>query len=56
MHKNPNYWEVDEEGIQLPYLEAVHIDFIFDMGSEYLGLIQGRYDFIMDCIQPIWRI
>ena len=46
MHKNPNYWEVDEEGIQLPYLEAVHIDFVPDMGSEYLGLIQGRYDFI----------
>ena len=41
LHKNPNYWEPD-----LPYLEAVHIDFVPDMGSEYLGLVQGRYDFI----------
>ena len=46
MHKNEEYWEVDEEGKSLPYLEAVHIDFVPDMGSEYLGLIQGRYDFI----------
>ena len=46
MHKNVSYWESDEEGNQLPYLDAVHVDFVPDMGSEYLGLIQGRYDFI----------
>ncbi len=46
MHKNESYWESDEEGNQLPYLDAVHVDFVPDMGSEYLGLIQGRYDFI----------
>jgi peptide/nickel transport system substrate-binding protein len=46
MHKNGEYWERDSEGVSLPYLEAVHVDFVPDMGSEYLGLIQGRYDFI----------
>ncbi|MBM72379.1 MAG: ABC transporter substrate-binding protein [Crocinitomicaceae bacterium] len=46
MHKNERYWEIDNEGKSLPYLDAVHIDFVPDMGSEYLGLIQGRYDFI----------
>jgi len=46
MHKNISYWESDDEGNQLPYLDAVHVDFVPDMGSEYLGLIQGRYDFI----------
>ena len=46
LHRNEDYWERDEHGIQLPYLEAVHIDFVPDMGSEYLGLIQGRYDFM----------
>ena len=46
LHKNNDYWEVDKDGVSLPYLEAVHIDFVPDMGSEYLGLIQGRYDFI----------
>ena len=46
MHKNEGYWENDSEGRALPYLEAVHVDFVPDMGSEYLGLVQGRYDFI----------
>ena len=46
LHKNTNYWEKDEAGNSLPYLDAVHIDFVPDMGSEYLGLIQGRYDFM----------
>ena len=46
LHRNESYWERDEQGVQLPYLEAVHIDFVPDMGSEYLGLIQGRYDFM----------
>ena len=46
MHKNEFYWEKDEDGESLPYLEAVHIDFVPDMGSEYMGLVQGRYDFI----------
>ena len=46
LHRNEMYWERDENGVELPYLEAVHIDFVPDMGSEYLGLIQGRYDFI----------
>ncbi|MDA0569336.1 MAG: ABC transporter substrate-binding protein, partial [Bacteroidetes bacterium] len=26
LHRNEDYWERDEHGIQLPYLEAVHID------------------------------
>ena len=46
LHRNEVYWERDKNGSQLPYLEAVHIDFVPDMGSEYLGLLQGRYDFI----------
>lgn len=46
LHKNTDYWEKDKSGNSLPYLEAVHIDFVPDMGAEYLGLIQGRYDFM----------
>ena len=46
LHPNPGHWERDEEGNQLPYLDAVHIDVVQDMGSEFLGLTQGRYDFI----------
>lgn len=46
LHPNEQYWERDEAGRQLPYLEAVHIDFAADMGAEFQGLIQGRYDFM----------
>ena len=46
LHRNPIYWERDESGQALPYLEAVHIDFATDMGAEYQGLLQGRYDFM----------
>ncbi len=46
LHKNAAYWETDEKGVSLPYLDAVHIDVVQDMGAEFLGLSQGRYDFI----------
>jgi len=46
LHRNEVYWEQDSAGIALPYLEAVHIDFASDMGAEYQGLMQGKYDFM----------
>ncbi len=46
LHANDEYWERDEEGGALPYLEAIHVDVVQDMGAEFLGLTQGRYDFI----------
>jgi len=46
LHNNPQYWEHDEDGVRLPYLRAVHIDMVPDMGSEYMGLLKGRYDFM----------
>lgn len=46
LHKNADHWERDEQGNALPYLEAVHISFVADMGAEFQGLLQGRYDFM----------
>ncbi|MGA0434540.1 MAG: ABC transporter substrate-binding protein [Flavobacteriales bacterium] len=46
LHANPLYWEFDDAGKRLPYLEAVHISFVSDMGAEFQGLLQGRYDFV----------
>lgn len=46
LHRNERYWERDEAGRQIPYLEAVHIDFVADMGAEFQGLLQGKYDFM----------
>jgi peptide/nickel transport system substrate-binding protein len=43
--KNPNYFEEDEGG-QLPYLDAVAITFIKDKQAAFLQFIQGKLDFI----------
>lgn len=44
--KNPLYFEKDEAGNSLPYLEAVAISFLPDKQSEFLQFTQGRLDFI----------
>ena len=44
--KNPLYFEKDEEGNQLPYLEAVSTTFLPDKQSEFLQFIQGNSDFL----------
>ena len=46
LHRNEGYWERDEAGKELPYLEAIHISFAADMGAEYQGLLQGKFDFM----------
>lgn len=44
--RNPNYFEYDSKGNQLPYLEAIAITFLPDKQSEYLQFIQGNLDFV----------
>jgi len=44
--KNPNYFEKDEKGNPLPYLDAVSITFINDKQSEFLEFLKGNIDFI----------
>ena len=44
--RNPIYYEKDETGNQLPYLEAVAITFLPDKQSEFLQFIQGNLDFM----------
>lgn len=44
--KNPLYFEKDENGTRLPYLEAVAITFLPDKQSEFLQFAQGKLDFI----------
>lgn len=46
LHRNDGHWERDEAGEHLPYLDAVHISFASDMGAEYQGLLQGKFDFM----------
>ncbi len=44
--KNPLYFERDDEGVQLPYLESVAITFLPDKQSEFLQFAQGKIDFM----------
>ena len=44
--KNPNYFEVDENGTRLPYLEAVATTFLPDKQSEFLQFAQGNIDYV----------
>ncbi|WP_432410287.1 ABC transporter substrate-binding protein [Rasiella sp. SM2506] len=46
LRRNNQYFEIDEKGNQLPYLEAVAITFLPDKQSEFLQFTQGRLDFI----------
>lgn len=46
LRKNPIYYEKDENGNQLPYLEAVAITFLPDKQSGFLQFVQGKSDFI----------
>jgi ABC-type transport system substrate-binding protein len=45
LRKNPLYYEKDEKGNRLPYLEAVAITFLPDKQSGFLQFIQGKLDF-----------
>ena len=44
--KNSDYFEIDDKGNQLPFLEAVSITFLPDKQSEFLQFIQGNLDFM----------
>lgn len=46
LHRNPDYFEVDELGNDLPYLDAVGITFIADAQSVFLEFAKGSLDMI----------
>ena len=45
-HKHPDWYEKDEKGNQLPYLDAVAITFLIDKQSAFLQLVQDKIDFL----------
>jgi peptide/nickel transport system substrate-binding protein len=46
LRRNSRYFEKDNKGLRLPYLEAISISFIADKQSEFLEFIKGNIDFI----------
>lgn len=52
--KNKNYYEKDESGYALPYIDAVKVSFLDNKTAEFLEFQQGRLDFIND-IDPNFK-
>ncbi|MBL7720052.1 MAG: ABC transporter substrate-binding protein [Flavipsychrobacter sp.] len=46
LHKNPHYWETDEQGERLPYTDAVQIGFADSKATEFFLFLQGKVDFV----------
>ncbi|MFW6019736.1 MAG: ABC transporter substrate-binding protein [Bacteroidales bacterium] len=46
MLKNPDYFEIDQNGNRLPYLDAVSVSFIIDKQSVFMSFIKGDLDFL----------
>ena len=44
--RNPDYFEFDEAGERLPYLDAVSISFLIDKQVAFLEFIKGKFDFM----------
>ena len=44
--QNPNYFERDEAGEKLPYIDAVSISFLIDKQVAFLEFIKGKFDFM----------
>ena len=44
--KNPDYFERDEAGGKLPYIDAVSISFLIDKQVAFLEFIKGKFDFM----------
>jgi len=48
LKKNPNYFERDWAGKQLPYLDGIKVSFFENKATEFLEFQQHRLDFIND--------
>ncbi len=46
MHKNPGYFERDEEGNTLPYVDAVSVSFIKEKQTAFMELLNGKLDMV----------
>lgn len=46
LNKNPLYFEIDENGKQLPYADGVSIRFIVDQQAAFLEFLKGNIDLV----------
>lgn len=48
LERNPLYWNTDDEGNKLPYLDGIRIDFIKDKRTEYEAFKKNLLDMLPD--------
>lgn len=46
LYKNPHYWETDNSGQRLPYMDAVQVSFADSKATEFFLFLQHRLDFV----------
>jgi oligopeptide transport system substrate-binding protein len=46
LERNPHYWDIDEFGNQLPYLDALKFSFVKEKKSELLEFKRGNLDMV----------
>ncbi|MCB0809180.1 MAG: ABC transporter substrate-binding protein [Flavobacteriales bacterium] len=64
LQRHPHYHQRDEEGVRLPYLDAVTVGFVKDPNAEYLALVKGELDlisgteggFLNELLDPLGRV
>ena len=55
--RNPNYWQKDGAGIQLPYLDSIVMEFLASQDAEVLRLQAGSADLMTHAdVRPIGRL
>jgi oligopeptide transport system substrate-binding protein len=54
LKRNSNYFEKDQKGRKLPYLDGIRISFINNKATEFLEFRQGKFDFVND-IEPSFK-
>ncbi len=50
--RNPHYWKVDQNGVQLPYLEELELQYVEDLNNQVLRLQAGQLDLIDYLLTP----
>ncbi|MEO1450457.1 MAG: ABC transporter substrate-binding protein [Bacteroidota bacterium] len=53
LHRNPTYWETEND-VPLPYLDAIHVQFMPSRLSAFMAFVQGKLDFIGD-LDPAYK-
>lgn len=46
LHRNPNYWERDSNGLPLPYIDAVQASFYDSKATEFFLFLQHKLDWV----------